>query len=420
MKSLIINTSDDGGGAAIAAMNLHRALLTAGVDSQVMVGAKSTSDARLHLMPGGRRIVDRAASRIARRVGLNDVGTTSSFRLETQQAFRSADVVNLHNLHGGYFNYLSVPAIARRKPVVLTLHDMWSFTGHCVYSFDCERWRTGCGRCPYPDTYPAVRRDATRWEWKLKRRSFVRPSIRVVAISRWMEEQIGRSFLGELPVHHIPNGIDTELYRPLDREQCRNALNLDRDALVVAFFAADLSDPRKGFDLLSASLNRLPETLRREVIVLTVGGGGVSGDLPVHVRSLGFVADASQKALAYSAADVLALPSRIDNLPVVLQESFACGTPAVAFDVGGVADLVRPGETGSLAPPGDVNAFADELAALLADRTRLAKYREWCRRVATDEYSLPVQGRRYREVFEEALRDFHEKNQAQVPVRTSR
>jgi glycosyltransferase involved in cell wall biosynthesis len=146
----------------------------------------------------------------------------------------------------------------------------------------------------------------------------------------------------------------------------------------------------------------LPEDLRREVVLLVVGNGAVQ-DIPVRVRSLGFVADPEQKAVAYSAADVLALPSRIDNLPVVLQESLACGTPAVAFEVGGVADLVRPGETGSLAAPGDVAAFASSLEALLTDRDRLARYRESCRRVATEEYSLPVQGRRYRSLFEEAM-----------------
>ena len=101
-------------------------------------------------------------------MGLNYLEYLGSFEIKKHPFYEKADVINLHNLHGATFNYLALAPLTHDKPAIWTLHDMWSFTGHCSYSYDCERWKLGCGNCPYPKIYPAIKKDNTNLEWKLK------------------------------------------------------------------------------------------------------------------------------------------------------------------------------------------------------------------------------------------------------------
>jgi hypothetical protein len=108
---------------------------------------------------------------VTSQLGLNDLHNLSSFRARSTDFYKQADIVHLHGTHG-WFNYLAIPGLAREKPVVFTLHDMWPMTGHCCNSLDCDRWAKGCGNCPHLDTHPPVKRDNTALEWKLKARVY--------------------------------------------------------------------------------------------------------------------------------------------------------------------------------------------------------------------------------------------------------
>ena len=402
MRVLLVNSTSRGGGAALAMRNLHDGLVRSGTDSHVAEEEGIPDDPRYHQLPGGWRGPEWLTGAVTWRLGLSNCGRLGTFRLPRQPWFQQAALVNFHNLHGSYFNFLALPSLTRRKPAVLTLHDMWSFTGHCVYSFDCERWQGGCGSCPYPETYQAVRRDATALELRLKRWAFEGSNLHLVAISRWIGGLVEKSILGRLPIHHIPNGIDLDLWKPRSRLECRAELGLPMDRPVILYAAAQLDDPRKGFDLLADALARLPERIRSRVLLMVMGTAapGLLDALPVETKSLGFITEVPQKATVYGAADVFAFPTRADNLPLVLQESMACGTPMVSFAVGGVTDLVRDDDTGFAAPPEDVETFANLLSRLLDDRVLLQRLSRRCRAVAEAEYSIHEQVRRYRNLFE--------------------
>lgn len=406
MRTLIVNTSDSGGGAAIAAMRLHEGLLGLGVDSHVGVDLRTSDSPRVHTLAPGNRILDRALTAATWRMGLGSIGTTGSFRLHRQPCFAEADVVNYHLLHSGRFNFLALPGLARRKPAILTLHDMWAFTGHCVYSFDCERWKAGCGRCPYPETYPAIRRDATRLELAMKKRVYRRSDLHVVAISRWIERQTRESVLRDQPVHHIPNGVDLHVFSPANRERTRKELGLKSDKRILLCGAVDLGDRRKGADLLEAALRKLPDEIKRTTTLLVMGQADPTTFADVGIESvrLGFVAGERERAGVFSAADVFAFPTRADNLPLMIEESLACGTPSVSFDVGGVSDLVRAGETGLLAPPESVSEFAAALHRLLTEDAWRESLRRRCREIAEKEFSIELQARRYLALFESVRR----------------
>jgi glycosyltransferase involved in cell wall biosynthesis len=403
MKVLHINSSDIGGGAAIAGCRLHQGLLAQGVESSLLVGSATINSDRIAQVPPPSRWEKRALFHITHKLGFNYIHQLSSFQLLNHPFFQAADVLNFHNLHGGYFNYLAIPKLTQAKPTIFTLHDMWSFTGHCVYSHDCARWQTGCGNCPDLKTYPAISRDTSSLEWRLKNWGYHRSNLTVVAPSYWLFEQAKQSMLNRFPIHHIPYGIDTETYQPIASDLARKALDLPLDKKILLFSAANLEDSRKGGDLLQIALKKLPESLKADTILLTFGNTEKPVEDLVGIRSVSLGYISSDRLKAYSAADLFVFPTRADNLPLVLQESMACGTPMVSFKVGGVPDLVRHGLTGYLAAREDPQDFCQGIVQLLEDQALRGKMAENCRTIALKEYALELQSERYVALYNKML-----------------
>ena len=236
---LHINQSDISGGASIAGYRLHQGLLKQGMDSRLLVAMIKTKSDRVDSAPRSR-ILGKLTSPITKQLGLYYIDHLATFNLSQHSFFKNADVINFHNLHygeKGYFNYLAIPSLTKNKPAVFTLHDMWSFTGHCTYSYDCDRWKSGCGKCPYPDVYPAIARDNTSIEWKLKNWAYQHSNLTIVTPSRWLNEQAKQSMLKDFPIHHIPYGINTEVYQPIDSQDCKSVLGIPKNKKVLMFAA---------------------------------------------------------------------------------------------------------------------------------------------------------------------------------------
>ena len=401
MKVLHINQSDISGGAGIAGYRLHQGLLAEGIDSRLLVGTvKINSDRIAHISRRDR--LENQLGRITWHFGINYLNLISSFDIPKHNFYKNANIINFHNLHTNYFNYLAIPSLTKEKAAVFTLHDMWSFTGHCAYSYECERWKIGCGKCPYLTTYPAIKKDNTHLEWRLKNWVYSRSNITIVTLSNWLTKQVRQSMLNRFPVYHIPNGIDTEVYQPLDTEQCRSLLGIPKNKKVLMFGAFSFKDSRKGGDLLLEALSLLPKSLKTETVLLTMGSGGetISEAVEMQTFNLGYVSSDRLKSIAFSAADLFIFPTHADNLPLLLQESMACGTPMVSFKIGGVPDLVRPGITGYLAAPEDTEDFCQGIMQLLEDKKVREEMSQNCREIAVEEYPLELQARRYVELYE--------------------
>ncbi len=408
MKILQINSSDlhSGGGGAVAMHRLHSGLKLAGIDSRILCALKTTTGEDSDVIPYWSERLEFHLSRWMGRLGLNDVHALRSFKIKDHPFYREADVLQFHILHSGYFSYLALGSLTRERPAVYTLHDMWSFTGHCTYSYDCARWKTGCGRCPHLDVYPKVSRDATSTEWKWKRWSSLRARLTIVSPSRWLAGLVADSFLNRFPVHCIPHGIDCEAYQPADQRACREALGIPVDRKVLLFGAEKLNDPRKGGDLLVQALSGLPASLKSGLFLLFFGNedaDSLRAETGIPAMGLGYVSADRLKSAIYSAADLLLFPSRADNMPLIVLESIACGTPVVAFSVGGVPEMVRPRVTGYLAAPFDTGDFRAGVTQLLEDRAKREQMSQQCRRIALDEYSLDLQVRRYAELYRTLL-----------------
>ncbi len=409
MKVLHLWKSDylAGGGGAIAMYRLHAKLREKGIDSNILCEDKTTESPHVFVIKNWR-FVESFLRPLASRTGLSDIQRLSSFRISKHEAFSNTDILHFHGIHSGFINYLALPSLTRSKPAIFTLHDMWCMTGICTYSYDCERWKIGCGKCPYPDANRAIRRDTSRFQWRLKDWTYSRSNLTIVAVSNWLKQLAKQSMLKRFLIYDIPNGIDIEAYQPLNPEQCRKLLGIPPGKKVLMFAAKSLKNPRKGKDLLIEGLQKLPKSLKTETILLTIGnesGSTIEETLGINTLNLGYITNDRLKAIAYSAADLFVLPTRLDNLPLVLQESMACGTPMVSFRVGGVPELVRPGITGYLAEPENANDLCNGIVHLLEDESLRNYMSEQCRAIVLKEYTLELQANRFTELYRELLQN---------------
>lgn len=404
MKILHINQTDISGGASLAAYRLHEKLLEREHDSRLLVGHAHLADSHIARLPrirGVRSILNN----LGRYTGLNYAFLPFGFNATKHWFFRNVDIVNLHNLHSGYFNYLAMKGIATSYPTVFTLHDMWSFTGHCAHSYDCERWETGCGRCPNRKSYPEIVFDNTRLEWKIKDWLYNKAAMSIVTPSKWLHDLAKRSMLGRFDIHHIPNGLDLDTFRPHEPAYCRNVLGIPNDARVVLYVATNLHEPMKGGALLEEALEKLPDNLKKETVLLTMGKGDFKiPHIEIRHIHLGYINNDGLKTMAYSAADVFAFASLAENLPLVVQESIACGTPVAAFKVGGIPEIAIDGQTGKLATLSDTNELASAIEALLTTGSQAEDIRSQCRGLAEQEFDINKQTESYINLYNSLMK----------------
>lgn len=334
------DSGEFGGGGAVAMHRLHLGLREAGINSKILCQIKTTESPHVEVIQYWPKL-EKIFRAITSNLGLNDIHRLSSFKIKHYQSYIDADILHFHGTHDGFINYLALPSLTKNKPAVFTLCDMWPLTGHCAFSYDCDRWKIGCGKCPYPDSSPSIKRDATHLEWKLKNWVYSHSNLTIISKSKWLTELAQKSMLSRYPIYQIPNGIDTETYQPLNREQCRSELGIPLDKKVLMFAAVKLTNFQKGGDLLLKALQSLPESLKAETVLLLIGKAGktIAETTGMQVFNLGYVSNDRRKAICYSAADLFLFPTRAETFGNVALESIACGTPVVSFKVAGVSTL---------------------------------------------------------------------------------
>ena len=396
--------ADDGaGGAARAASRVHRSLagLPAeyGVRSSMLVARKHTDDPAVHTIETSeiRRLAIRTAVKIAAQERgllhtLNPV-LHSTARVPTPVLRRieqlDPDVVLLHWLGSSTMSVRQIGRLlAGRRPVAWLLHDTWAFCGAEHYPHGESDTRFIDGYLPNNRLEDERGSDLNRRAWERKRKNWTRPA-QLIAPSQWMADLANRSELAGLwPTEVIPNPLDTAWWGALSRSEARRQLGISQDRQVVLFGAVGgEKDPRKGADLLRDALpfvvERITEAGSSAPELLTFGGPpGVDRVAGITVRSVGRLNDNGLR-LHYSAADVMVVPSRQDNLPQTAVEPITCGTPVVAFAVGGLPDIVEDGVNGRLAPPFDVEQLAEAIVWVLSDSGRHAGLSEAARQRAT-------------------------------------
>lgn len=287
----------------------------------------------------------------------------------TQKALRlldeiQPDIVHLHNIHGYYLNVELLFNYFKKHPkikVIWTLHDCWSFTGHCAY-FDfvqCEKWKVKCFNCPQKNTYPASNGlDNSKKNYQRKKSAFTGVNdLTIVTPSHWLANLVKQSFLKNYPVKVVNNGIDLSLFRPRESD-FRERYNLVDKFLIMG--AASVWSQRKGFKDFIEIAQKLPDYYRLVMVGVTPAQIKV---LPSNIIGIQRTNDPIELAELYSTADVFFNPTYEDNYPTVNLESIACGTPVITYDTGGSPESVSS-EHGFVVDKGDLMAVVEVMKNL--------------------------------------------------------
>ncbi|MFZ4730662.1 MAG: glycosyltransferase family 4 protein [Pseudanabaena sp.] len=414
MKVLLCSSSDIGGGAARSAYRLHQGLQglpDLQVDSQILVQTKISDDFRVlsgssKLSKGLAKLRPTLDQLPLYRYPKRDRTVFSPQWLPNSldDLISEADpeIINLHWVCDGF---IPIKALRQfKQPLVWTLHDMWAFTGGCHYNADCMNYTNSCGTCP--QLHSSKEKDLSRWIWQRKAKAWQNLNLTIVTPSHWLAKcAASSSLLKDMRIEVIPNGLDTIQYRPIQKSVARSILGLPEDKQLILFGAISAtSDPRKGFNLLQSALQKLSESGWGERVELVVFGASQPKNLPelgLKSHYLGRLNDDISLSLAYAAGDVFLAPSVQDNLPNTVMESLACGTPCVAFDIGGMSDMIEHQQNGYLAKPFDIDDLARGITWLLEDEERLRKLGINGRKKVENNFTLEIQANNYLSVYQD-------------------
>ncbi len=420
LRVLHVSDSDGGGGAARASLRIHQALMSVeqsmGVESHMLVRKAVSGDLRVNPIRRARvpvllgQLAHKAAMRERRRLRTENRVIHSVARQRTgalsQIRQLQPDAVVLHWLGDRVLSVKQIGQLSRRGiPIYWVLHDTWAFCGaeHYPHSHEDRRFIEGYRLDNRPAWESGL--DINRITWARKTRHWTRP-IHIIAPSRWIAKLARQSMLmQDWPIDVVPNPVDVAWWGAVTRDQARQQLGVATDRRIVLFGAiGGEQDPRKGADLLRAALAHLARsvspTLLRNLLVLTFGGKeGTDSVSGLPVRSVGRLNDEGLRQY-YSAADVMVVPSRMDNLPQTAIEPIACGTPVVGFNIGGMPDIITNGVTGRLVEPFSTEALSDAILWSVSSDERLGKLSRaarssaitWCSEVIAKNFSAVVKG----------------------------
>jgi glycosyltransferase involved in cell wall biosynthesis len=440
LRILQVNSLDIDGGAAKITRDLFQAYRRRGHESWLIVGYKRTSDPYVWELdhdpyrkglpgllgkawkpvrkfepewPGLRSLRRRLLLAVdCRRTknwlkGLEDFEFPATAHLLDLTPAKP-DIVHLNNLHGNFFDLRELAMLSQQVPVVLLLHDAWLLSGHCAHSFDCERWKTGCGDCPDLTIPPSIRKDATAINWQQKREIYSKSRLYIVTPSRWLIQKVEASIMmpGIVGTRIIPNGVDLSKFKPGDKELARTSIGVEQDTKVILCAAVDIkSNIFKDFHTMRSAIAIIAEHHREENMVLLALGEDAPPERigRAEIRLVPYQNEPQIVARYFQAADVYIHSVHADTFPITILEALACGKPVVATAVGGIPEQISDGETGFLVPPGDAPAMAARIEQILRDDELRWKMGQAAADSARRRFDLERQVDDYLKLYESVL-----------------
>jgi len=408
MHVVMLSDMETTGGAAIAASRLATALADKDINISRITGIADSSfptDAwnSYTVFPnisGGYipKLIEKCAIGSLTRIYTK----ISEKRIAALLKILKPDIINVHNIHGAGWLPEIISCCTEFAPVVWTLHDMWSFTGRCAYAYNCQLFMKGCDKtCPTAHEYPHTNRNNISSAWKIREKLFSENIDNLVAVtpSQWLAEEAQKGLWKGNCVVNIPNGLPLDLYRPISRVDAKNSLGVTCEGPLMLAAAQYLFEKRKGGHILLEAL----EDIEEDVSIMTFGMNTIEiQDKKHNIFNLGFISE-DNKILALNAADLYVHPAPVDNLPNVVMESIACGTPVAGFDTGGVPEMVREYKTGWIASDISPGSLAATIDRALCDIAKGYTMRDSCRLIAEKEYDVKRQAERYIQLFQSLM-----------------
>lgn len=414
MKILFVNMNDTSGGAARAAVRIMRGVQQNGVEAQMFVKFKNSQASDVvplsHFEPTGMlyRAFDWIATKIKNKwqhfkwhpykqtkqnLYFSDLRST---RIHGALQKMDYDIVHLHWINN---RFLDIDELKRiKKPIVWTLHDSWPFMGICHVPYECKQYESHCGACPMLGS--SKEKDLAYEVFEKKMDAYKDLNLHIVTPSKWLADCAKRSALfGGFPITVIPNCIDTELYQPMDKADVRKSLGLEKNKRYLLFGAMQATtDKNKGFKQLLDALRSISGA-NLELIIYGTNENLDKYDIPLSYRSIGYVHNDAIMAQLYNAADVTIVPSLSENLSNTIMESLSCGTPVVAFNIGGNGDMIEHKKNGYLAAKRDCEDLADGIEWCIANNAEGALSKK-ARKKVQDNFTIDKVSEQYKQLYE--------------------
>lgn len=437
MNILQVNTHDSRGGAAKIARALFDAYRARGHDSWLVVRHKESLDPNVMTTPSQAQpgivgkiewAVARTHAQLVRKLGHEDFNFPGTGALLRALPV-TPDIAHLHNLHGPYFDLRSLPWLSRQVPVVMTLHDAWLLSGNCAHSFNCERWKIGCGNCPDITIPPAIQRDATAYNWRRKRAIYAQSRLYVATPSLWLLEKVRQSILTPAlaDARVIYNGVDLSIFKPGDKYAARRRLGIPTDVYVLLFTANGIRTSLwKDYQTMRTAVGQVAQQLDSHKLWFIALGEEAPDERSGEalVRFMPHQADPNIVAQYYQAADIYLHAARVDTFPNTVLEALACGAPVIATAVGGIPEQIKPlysdveqqtcpncqtaseEATGILTPMGNAEAMTAAIVKLLANQELRDHLGANAAQDARRRFDLNLFVENYLAWYEEIIRDW--------------
>lgn len=413
MKVALVNTYLHGG-AGIACERLMLALNSIGVDAKLLTSSPNDKG-NIQSLGSWKTALSKAAF-YAERLSFLPYEKSKAVRFSYSLAnfgvdirqhpiIQDADVINIHWVNQGFLSLKSLEQLGRLgKPIIWTMHDMWPFSGGCHYAGNCLNYKKACGNCQFFLKNPK-NNDLSNKIWKQKQTIYPKLRLAGATPSAWLRDCAKESSLfKKIEVRAIPNPIDINQYKPIDKIAARTHYKLPLDKKLALFMAMKVSDERKGFKYFEESLQYLHQQHQAEKsLELVVAGKANAEDfahLPYKVHYIGQLSGADAIMQAYNASDMFVIPSLEDNLPNTIMESLACGTPVVAFQTGGIPEMVKHQKTGYIASYKNAQELADGIHWLTQHHEPL---QVTCRQKVLNDYTFEIVAKKYQDLFQKML-----------------
>lgn len=417
MNILFLNTSDQQGGAAIAAKRIADALNKEHMKVVMLVRDKTGTDfdvvpirqtPKLTYNFAMERIKIWANNLFSRKnLFAVSIANTGS-RITQLPEFKNADIIHLHWINQGFLSLREIKRIIDSgKPVVWTMHDMWPITGICHHARACTKYTFECMKCPFI----RAKHSSKDLSYKVFHRkmniyqSSVQP-INFVGCSKWLMRKAMDSALTENQnVLNIPNPINTDVFQPLTTEDCRKHFGLPKNMKLILFGAAKTTNKRKGIEYFINACLELRQTTTTPISIVLYGSDSdqLKDRFTLPTYSLGYIRNEKDIIRLYNAVDLFALPSLEENLPNSIMEAMACGVPCVGFDIGGIPELIDHLHNGYIAKYKSSTDLAQGLKWVLENNKEQTLSQE-ARRKVLDCFSEKTVARQYINLYNNILK----------------
>ena len=396
-----ISTSDTEGGSAESAKRIHQNLLKRGFLSKMFVGnlSNETNDRENLTIFPFLRILDKYFDILMNKFGMQYYFIPSNIGFN-RKLYKS-DIIQIYNLHGGYFQFNKLKKLSKISKLVIRFSDYWNLTGHCSYPGDCDKWIKGCGKCPNLKSYPEIGLDLTTNIWKRKNKTFNTIDLSVVVPTKKMFTAVKKSdFFKKKKIHIIPNGVDTNKYKPMKKVKARNLVGLKNKFTILFISHIAFNNARKGTEYIEKLLREIDDIQNIQKVIVGHQSDKWNKFKFRNLRTFNFIKDHKTKNLLYNSADLTLVPSINENFPNVVLESMSAGVPVLSFLSGGLNEIIN-NNNGIILKSKNINELKSSILLLKKNKRRKLALSKNSRETILKKYSESIETEKFIKLYKD-------------------